>query len=59
MEKYGVMDSYICKACGEILELPHDVQVPKHLKVEGEKTSSHTHDFTRVPEEINETSESI
>ena len=59
MEKYGVIDSYICKECGEILELPHDVQVPKHLTVEGEKTGGHIHDFTRMPEEIDETSESI
>ena len=56
MEKYGVMDSYICKQCGEILELPHDTLVPAHLKVDGEKLGSHAHDFTRVPEEINEES---
>lgn len=56
MEKYGVMDGYICKTCGEILELPHDTQVPKPLKVEGEKVGDHTHNFVRVPEETDEKS---
>jgi hypothetical protein len=52
MEKYGVMDEYKCQLCKERLELPHNAVVPTHLKVEGEKTSEHIHDFVRVPEEV-------